>query len=186
MMKKLLKMSSLLLVMTLIVGCSTFNGQNIANTNPDAYGEMQVLTMSNKEVIGKEVLLGGMITMITAHGEKVRVEVLPYKLSQSGAPLMRTGVIDGLRLVVDIYGSVRTKGYTTGDYFTVVGSVKASEDIMISKEKTRILTIEAEEYQFWQDPRRDMYYEDYYFNSPAIRYHSPYWGFGFGPRYRHY
>ena len=186
MMKKLLKMGSSLLVMTLIVGCSTFNGQNIANTNPDAYGEAQVLTMTSKELVGKEVLLGGMITTITPQGDQVRVEVVPYTLNQVGSPIISMGAIDGMRLVVDIYGSVRTKGYTPGDYFTAVGNVKSVENITVAKEKIRVVIMDATDYQFKKDPRREVYYDDYQFNSPAIRYYSPYWGFGFGHRYPYY
>ncbi|MHC5225320.1 Slp family lipoprotein [Ignatzschineria sp. LJL83] len=186
MMKKLLKIGSSLFVMLLIVGCSTFNGQNISNMNPDAYGEAQVLTMNQRELVGKEVLLGGMITTITPQGDQVRVEVVPYPLNQVGSPITSAGAIDGMRVVVDIYGSVRTKGYTPGDYFTAVGNVKSVENITVAKEKIRVVIMDASDYQFKKDPRREVYYDDYHFNSPAIRYYSPYWGFGFGPRYGYY
>ena len=186
MIKIILNISSPLLVMLLIAGCSTFNGQNIANMNPDAYGEAQVLTMSQKELVGKEVLLGGMITTITPQGDLVRVEVVPYELNQVGSPIIHAGAIDGMRLVVDIDGNVRTSGYTPGDYFTAVGNVKSVENITVAKEKIRVVIMDASDYQFKKDPRREVYYDDYHFNSPAIRYYSPYWGFGFGHRYPYY
>lgn len=188
MVNQISKIMSAVFLTLFIVGCASFNGQNISTNNPDAYGDAQVSMMSDKELVGKEVMLGGKITTLNPQGDKVRVEVVRYELDKDGYPIIKSGEMADNRLVVDIYGNVRTNSYYPGDYFTAVGLVKSVDDVSIGGEKVRIIMMDAKDYEFWRDPRREIYYDDFGFNSPAIRYHhyNSYWGFGFGPYFPYY
>lgn len=170
------------LFMLFLAGCASLTGGNISRNNPDAYGDGQVSAMSNQAVVGIDAMLGGMITTLTPQGDHVRVEVVRYELDREGYPIIKGGEITNNRLIVDVYGPVRTNSYAPGDYFTAVGTIKSADDVTIGGEKVRILMMDAKDYQFWRDPRRELYYDDYGFNSPAIRYqqYNSRWGFGFG------
>ncbi len=176
------------LFMLFLAGCASFNNGNISTNNPDAYGDAQVAIMSNKDLVGVDAMLGGMITTINPQGDRVRVEVVRYELDRDGYPITKGGEITNSRLVVDIYGSVRTNSYSPGDYFTAVGTIKSVDDVKIGDEKIRVVMMDANDYEFWRDPKRELYYDDYGFNSPAIRYHhyNSRWGVGFGPYFPYY
>lgn len=187
MMNHIGKIIGIVLGTILLVGCASFGGGNISSNNPDAYGDAQVDRMSNQDLIGEEAMLGGVITTINTQGNRTRVEVARYELNNDGAPMSRTGALKNNRLIVDIDDHV-SRGYTTGDYFTAVGKIKSVDDISIGGEKVRVIVMDASDFEFWQDPRRDRYYDDYGFNSPAIRVHhyNAGWGFGFGPYFPYY
>lgn len=183
MIKKVLKLGLVSLVMLFVAGCASLGGGNISTNNPDAYGDAQVSAMSNKDLVGLEAMLGGKITTLSPSGNKVRVEVVRYELDKDGYPIIKDGEINDNRVIVDIYGHVRTNNYTAGDYFTAVGTIKSVDQVSIGGEKVRIIMMDAIDYEFWRDPRREFYYDDFGFNSPAIRYrhYNSHWGFGFGP-----
>ncbi len=187
MVKSFIKAFSIVTTLLLLFGCASLGGGNIATNNPYAYGDAQVNMFSNKDLVGKEVLLGGMITTINSQGDYVRVELVRYDLNNNGYPLLREP-LDNNRLIVDIYGVVRINGYSPGDYMTAVGIVKQAENVEVSGEKIRVITMDASDYSFWRDPRRDVYYDEPFFNSPALRfgYYQPYWGVGFGSYYPYY
>lgn len=188
MIKRMLKASSLILLVAIITGCASLGGGNISTNNPNAYGDYQIDAFSNQEVIGKEAILGGMITTMNSQGESVRVELVRYELDNDGYPLIRNGAIDNNRLVVDIYGVARINGYAPGDYITVVGDIKSAEDVKVGGEKIRVLTLDAVDYKFWRDPRREIYYDEPFFNSPAIGfgYYRSGFGMGYNPYFPYY
>lgn len=187
-MKQVLRALSLTSMMLLLAGCASLGGGNISTNNPDAYGDAQITMMSNKDVVGKEAMLGGMISTINTQNNQVRIEAVLYELDRDGYPL-RNRAFDNVRLVVNIPGQVRTNGYSPGDYFTAVGLIQSADNVTIGGDNMRVIILEASDYQFWRDPRRDpYYYDDFHFNSPAIRFghYNPYWGVGFGPYYPYY
>lgn len=188
MINRVLKLGLVSFLMLLLAGCASLTGGNISTNNPDAYGDAQVSAMSNKDLIGLEAMLGGKITTLNSQADKVRVEVVRYELDKDGFPITREGEIADNRIIVDIYGHVRTNGYSPGDYFTAVGTIKSVDDVTIGGENVRIFMMDAKDYEFWRDPRREPYYDDYGFNSPAIRYqhYNAGWGFGFGPYFPYY
>lgn len=188
MMSHIVKITGIVWGALFLAGCASLGGGNVSSNNPDAYGDAQVEMMSNQELVGKEAILGGVITTINPQGDRTRVEVARYELNSDGAPMSRTGALKNNRLIVDIYDRVNTNSYTTGDYFTAVGSIKSVDDIAIGGEKIRVIVLDATDFKFWQDPRRDRYYDDYGFNSPAIRVHhyNAGWGFGFGSYFPYY
>lgn len=187
MFKQILRAGSFMLLIVLITGCASLGGGNISTNNPNAYGDLQIDGFNNKEVIGKEAILGGMITTINSQGDHIRVEVVRYTLDRDGYPL-RDSAKDNDRLIVDIYGVARISGYSPGDYLTAVGNIKSAETVNIGGEEIRVLTMDAIDYQFWKDPRREIYYDEPFFNSPAIGfgYYRPYYGLGFGPYFPYY
>ncbi len=188
MMKTILRGLGLASLVLLLAGCaSLIGGGNISTNNPNAYGDAQIIVMSNKEVVGKEAMLGGIISTITPQDSHVRVEAVLYELDRDGFPL-RNRAFDAVRLVVNIPGKVRTNGYSPGDFFTAVGDITAADNVEIAGESMRVIVMEASDYQFWRDSLRDPYYDDFHFNSPAIRFghYNPYWGLGFGPYYPYY
>ena len=181
-MKKLLEMSILSVVALVVVGCASLSGGNISTNNPNAYGDYQVDMMSDRELIGKEAILGGMIITMNQPALGTRIELVRYELNRDGYPL-RNGEMDNNRLIVDIPGGISVRGYSPGDYLTAVGVIKSAEEISLAGERVRVITMDAIDYQFWRDPKREIYYDEPFFNSPAIGFgfYRPNWGFGFGP-----
>ncbi|WP_026878942.1 Slp family lipoprotein [Ignatzschineria larvae DSM 13226] len=185
--QRLLKISTFLLLAMGLGACASLNSGNISTNNPNAYGDGQLTMFNNKEIIGKEFMLGGSIVTINPQGDHIRVEVVLNTLDQNGYP-MRNQPMDQYRMIADIYGPVRTNGYSAGDYFTAVGLVKQAENVKMGGETIRVITLNATDYDFWRDPRREVYYDEPFFNSPALRfgYYQPYWGVGFGPYFPYY
>lgn len=175
-------------LMLFLTACASLSTGNISTNHPDAYVDGQVSAMSNQELVGLEAMLGGMIMTLNPQGDRVRVELVRYELDQRGYPLTRSGAMTNNRLIVDIFGSVRTNGYAPGDYLTVVGTITRVDDVTIGGEKIRVFELDAQDYEFWRDPRREVYYDDHGFNSPAIRYQyfNNHWGLGFGPYFPYY
>ncbi|PWD81355.1 hypothetical protein DC083_05565 [Ignatzschineria ureiclastica] len=147
--QRLLKTSTFLLLTIVLGACASLNSGNISTNNPNAYGDGQITMFNNKEIIGKEFMLGGSIVTINPQGDHIRVEVVLYTLDQNGYP-MRNQPMDQYRMIADIYGPVRTNGYSAGDYFTAVGLVKQAENVKMGGETIRVITLNATDYDFWR------------------------------------
>ena len=76
-MKKLLKMGILSVMALVAVGCASLGGGNISTNNPNAYGDYQVDMMSDRDLIGKEAILGGMIITMNQPALGTRIELVP-------------------------------------------------------------------------------------------------------------
>ncbi len=184
MLKNIIKRISFVLLASIITGCASLGaGGNISTNNPEAYGDYQIDAFSNQDVIGKEALLGGMITTINSDGNAVRIEAVRYNLNADGFPITNSE-LDNQRLIVNIQGAVNLRGYSPGSYIAAVGTIKSADTVNIAGESVRVLVMDASDYQFWLSPQQQqqIYYDEPFFNSPAIR--AGYWGggpgFGFG------
>lgn len=185
MLKHILRVVNLAFFFMLVAGCASMGGanNNIALNNPEAYGDYQIDAMSNKDVIGKEALLGGMVTTMNNHNDYIKIEVVRYNLNANGFPI-NNSELDNERLVVNVFGTANVKGYSPGSYIAAVGIIKSADTVDIGGDKIRILTMDATDYQMWLNPQQQGYYDEPFFNSPSIG--VGYWGggpsvgFGFG------
>lgn len=170
-MKKWMLLTLSALVLT---GCV---GSNIANTYPTAMSDQEIDRYSQEALIGEEALLGGKISTIQNSVEGARVELVRHELNTRGYP-MEAHPIDGDRLVIRVKRNLSKNHYTPGDYLTAFGVVKSIEETTLGGKKLRVITIEAEDFSFWEDQRREFYRDRMPFNNNV----GSYVGFGNYPR----
>lgn len=159
-----------------LVGCMT---GNIANNYPTAMSDYEIDQYSKEMIIGEEVLLGGKISTIQNHSQGARVELVRHELNTRGFP-MEAHPIAGDRLIIQVRRNLSKNHYTPGDYLTAFGVVKSLEETEFGGEKLRVITIDAEDFSFWEDQRREFYRDRMPFNSHIGYGYYPRSGIGFG------
>lgn len=124
---------------------------------------------------GTLVRWGGTILSVENKDNETWIEVLEFKLTNSGQPT-RYSPSDG-RFLVHVNEFLDPAVYRKGRAITVIGPLEGDIERSIGEHPYSFPVVKADEHYMWTSYRRQYYYPRYYYGSYYYPYH---YGFHYG------
>lgn len=178
MMRKLLKLNTILVALALLGGCAAKPPAAISKI-PAENPSLTRVRMDIDSFLGTEVRWGGVITKVENKASQTWIEMVRHKLSDRGKP--RSNEKSDGRFIASFEGFLDPVVYEVGRLLTVVGTIEGKVERPIGEYEYLFPIVAVDGSYLWKsaDKIRDHYY-----------YPPPYWYYDFRyyhhwPYYRH-